>query len=311
MSIALNVLIIDISKKGVAKRWAQELQQRSSHNIQLVTGVDSTSTPDLVIATNTDDVIAANAAYPNIVVALYVHDALNPAAAKAAQYIFFASQYQHDYFVAQQPEIVAKSSVLPMAIDLQRLTAKKPTKIEKPMRAVVLWNHAWNKDSNPEQFFNALIEIAEERGLDFKLVVLGKPGESYPPIFDIAKERLADKILHWGYAETEAEYTQWLWLADILPVTATQDFTGISTIDAMYCNVVPYMPKRLVYPELIPEAYRNTFFYDEEDFVNKLQRRIWDVKYLRVMDTQQYAAKYDWSAQINNYDSAFERLVKQ
>jgi hypothetical protein len=44
------------------------------------------------------------------------------------------------------------------------------------------------------------------------------------------------------------------------------------------------------------------------EFVNKIQRRIWDVKYLRIMDMQQYAMQYDWSRQVKQYDDAMERV---
>lgn len=306
--------MVEPKYSGARKRWAQGLKQFSKHSIEIVNSLSRTLSEreglrrfDLILACDT---ASENELPENIPVAIYVHENLKPASATIARHIFFASQYLYDVHIAEQPELKGKSSVLPYALNLATLAAHKPEKIEKLMRAVVLWNHAWNNDSNPEQFFKALIEIAEERGLDFKLIVLGKQSATYTPIFDIAKERLADKILHWGYAESEEEYAKWLWQADVLPVTATQDYNGASVLEAMYCNVVPYLPKRLLYPEFIPVAYHSTFFYDEEDFVNKLQRRIWDVKYLRVMDMQQYALKYDWKNKITMYDSEFERLTK-
>jgi hypothetical protein len=149
----------------------------------------------------------------------------------------------------------------------------------------------------------------QEHGIDFRLVVLGESYEKQPAVFDIAKEKLADKILHFGYAETFEEYCKWLWVSDILPVTSTQDFFGGSVVEAMYCNVVPFLPKRLAYPEHIPSQFHSTFFYDEEDFTAKLQRRIMDVKYLRVMDTQQYARKYDWSNLTDKYDAAMQSVL--
>jgi glycosyltransferase involved in cell wall biosynthesis len=208
--------------------------------------------------------------------------------------------------------IRAKSSVLPLAMDLQKFNAHKPEKIEKPMRAVVLWNHRWEYDKNPEQFFNAMFEIAG-RGIDFRLIVLGESYDKRPPIFDIAREKLADKILHFGYAESFEEYCKWLWMADLMPVTSIQDFFGVSVIEAMFCNVVPFLPHRLAYPEHIPQQFHHTFFYEEDEvrdgeFINKIQRRIWDVKYLRVMDMQQYAIQYDWSSQVKKYDDAMERI---
>lgn len=163
--------------------------------------------------------------------------------------------------------------------------------LPKPMRAVVLWNQKWESRKNPDFFFNALFEIAD-RGIDFRLIVCGHHAPGYPPVFDEAKEKLADKILHMGYEPSPQKYAQWLHMTDVLPVTAVHDASPQSILDAMYCNVVPFLPKRLFYPQLIPAAYHHTFFYEPEDFTAKLQRRIWDVKYLRVMDMQQYAVKY-------------------
>ncbi len=249
---------------------------------------------------------------------------INYSSALTADKVFFNSQYHHDAFLDELPKFLRafpdynnletvesirnKSSVLPLALDLKMFDEHKPAEIVKPNRAVILWNHRWEYDKNPERFFKALFEIAE-RGIDFKLIVLGEEYEKHPPIFDVAKEKLADKILHWGYAETFEEYCKWLWIADMLPVTSNQDFFGGSVVEAMYCNVVPFLPKRLAYPEHIPAQFHSTFFYDEEDFVNKIQRRIMDVKYLRVMDTQQYACKYDWRNLISGYDEAMKSVV--
>lgn len=249
---------------------------------------------------------------------------INYTSALAADKVFFNSHYHLQAFLNELPRflktfpdynnletvtaISKKAQVLPLALDLKKFDNYKPALIEKPNRAVVLWNHRWEYDKNPERFFNTLFELADH-GIDFKLVVLGESYDKRPPIFDLAKEKLADKILHFGYAETFEEYCKWLWLADVLPVTSVQDFFGGSVIEAMYCNTVPFLPKRLAYPEHIPEQFHNTFFYNEEDFAVKLQRRIMDVKYLRVMDTQQYARKYDWSNLIEQYDEAMDQVI--
>lgn len=249
---------------------------------------------------------------------------INYSSALAADRVFFNSQYHLHAFLTELPKFLTafpdnnnlasietirkKSSVLPLGMDLQKLMACKPSAIEKPKRAVVLWNHRWEYDKNPELFFNTLFTL-NEHGIDFKLVVLGENYEKRPPIFDAAKEKLAEKILHFGYAETFEEYCRWLWLADVLPVTSLQDFFGGSIVEAMYCNVVPLLPRRLAYPEHIPAQYHNTFFYDETDFAVKLQRRIMDVKYLRVMNTRQYVNKYDWQNLITQYDQTLDSML--
>ncbi len=249
---------------------------------------------------------------------------INYTSALCADHVFFNSQYHKDAFINELPKflkafpdnnnidtietIANKSSVLPLGLNLKKFDTCRPTKFEKPERAVVLWNHRWEYDKNPALFFNALFDIAS-RGIDFKLIVLGESYGRKPSVFDIAKEKLADKILHFGYADTFEEYGKWLWMADVLPVTSNQDFFGASVIEAMYCNVVPFLPKRLAYPEHLPAQFHGTFFYEEDDFVNKLQRRIWDVGYVRVMNAQQYALKYDWSNLAKFYDDQMDSLI--
>lgn len=249
---------------------------------------------------------------------------INYTSALCADVIFFNSAYHRDSFLHELPRfldafpdfqnketvdnITKKSRVLHLAMDLQRFNKSLPEKLEKYPRCLVLWNHRWEYDKNPEFFFDALITL-HERGIDFRLAVLGEHFPQYPTIFDKAKATLNEKIVHWGYAANEQEYAEWLWKADLLPVTANQDFFGGSVVEAMYCNTVPLLPKRLAYPEHIPEQFQHTFFYHEDEFLVKLQKRIMDVKYLRAMNTQQWAEKYDWSNQIEVYDEAMRQII--
>jgi len=365
----MNILLLETFFTGSHKKWAEEFQRFSKHEIEILSlsghhwkwrmhgGAVSLAQlqpkvkPDFILATDMIDLnlfLSLTRKWShNIPTAIYLHENqlnypwsptdadvklqrdnhyafINYASALTADHVFFNSQYHHDAFLNELPKFLkafpdnnnlesvemirGKSSVLHLALDLKKLDQHKPAKIEKPNRAVILWNHRWEYDKNPERFFNSLFEL-QEHGIDFRLIVLGESYEKRPAMFDVAKEKLADKILHFGYAETFDEYCKWLWMADLLPVTSAQDFFGGSVVEAMYCNVVPFLPKRLAYPEHIPTQFHSTFFYDEEDFTAKLQRRIMDVKYIRVMDTQQYASKYDWSNLISVYDNEMEKLI--
>ncbi len=249
---------------------------------------------------------------------------INYTSALAADKVYFNSAYHKDSFLEELPrflkmfpdhkgmntveEIKKKSDVLYLGMDLTRLDELKPEKIEPLNRALLLWNHRWEYDKNPEDFFQALFEI-QDRGIDFKLAVLGESYEMYPSIFDEAKEKLGEKIVHWGYAADKAEYAKWLWLADILPVTCEQDFFGGSVVEAMYCNVKPLLPNRLAYPEHVEEKYHSVFFYEgQEQFIKKLHKRIWDVSLLRKQQTRSYIQHYDWGTQAALYDAEMEKL---
>lgn len=250
---------------------------------------------------------------------------INYASALAANKVFFNSKYHADSFFSELPlflkafpdnnelnsieRIKEKSTVLPLGMDLEKIKKLQPAGIKKEGRAVILWNHRWEYDKNPEAFFNALLEL-KERGVEYKLVVLGESYESRPKIFDEVKVKLRDNILHFGYAESYDDYVQWVYRCDILPVTSAHDFFGTSVVEAMYCDVFPLLPKRLAYPEHIPQQWHYTFFYDDNprEFVNRLQRLIFDVKLPRGENIRQFVEKYDWRNQIGRYDAEMEAI---
>ncbi len=251
---------------------------------------------------------------------------INYTSALSANKIFFNSSYHQESFLKALPEFLKmfpdhqelnsveeiknKSGVLYPGINLQKIKSLQPEKIEHHERAVILWNHRWEYDKNPETFFNTLFEL-KERGVEFKLVVLGEKFNRYPKNFDTAREKLVEEILQFGFVESQKEYVQWLSVCDILPVTSIQDFFGISVIEAMSCNVIPLLPKRLAYPEHLPESLHNTFFYEENnrEFTNRLQRMIFDVKILRKQQVAQFTERYDWKKLVSKYDSELEKVV--
>ncbi|MBX2904234.1 MAG: DUF3524 domain-containing protein [Chitinophagales bacterium] len=250
---------------------------------------------------------------------------INYTSALVANAVWFNSQYHLRSFIDALPQflkqfpdfnnletiaaIEQKSKVVYLGIDLEKYEQKKPAIVEKYTRCLVLWNHRWEGDKNPIQFFEALF-LLQEHGIDFKLAVLGELFKNTPAIFKEAKEKLSENIVHWGFAESEEAYCQWLWKADLLPVTSHQDFFGASVVEAMFCNTVPLLPKRLAYAEHVPQQFSSTFFYDENDFVSKLQKRIMDVKYLRTMNTRQWVEKYDWKTCVAEYDNGLREMIK-
>ncbi|MEX2588889.1 MAG: DUF3524 domain-containing protein [Chitinophagales bacterium] len=249
---------------------------------------------------------------------------INYASALAADKVLFNSNFHKESFIDALPgflekfpdhqnlntidTIAQKSKVLHLGMDLKSLDIDHVPKKEKKERAILLWNHRWEYDKNPDDFFKALFEL-QDRGIEFQLIVLGEARGKYPEIFDRAKKQLDNEIIHWGYAKDFETYKNLLWKADILPVTSNQDFFGGSVIEAAYCNCIPLLPKRLAYPEHFPEIMHKSLFYEEGQFVNKLQRMIMDVNVLRNQNTQKFVKKYDWNEIIENYDNCFEQII--
>lgn len=248
---------------------------------------------------------------------------INYSSALVADQVLFNSRYHHDAFIEALPNflkqfpdhnnlesistIIEKSTVLHLGLDLHRYQQIESA-MPKPNRAVLLWNHRWEHDKNPKAFFDALFEL-KNRGIEFKLIVLGESFATQPTIFDEAKKHLKDEILHFGYAENYKQYLAWVNVADILPVTSMHDFFGVSVVEAMYHNVIPLLPKRLTYPEHIPEDLHDSFFYHQDDeLVKRLQGMIMHVSILRKQQTRQFVEQYDWSVIIHKYQSYFDQL---
>lgn len=251
---------------------------------------------------------------------------INYVSALAANKVFFNSKYHRDSFLQALPKFLQqfpdkrgkenvdiirqKSEVLHLGLDLNRFNSYRSSDKEKNSEATILWNHRWEYDKNPEEFFETLFEL-KKNGISFKLVVLGEQNEMNPSIFDKAKELLANEILHWGYANSFEDYARWLWRADILPVTSNQDFFGGSVIEAMFCDCFPLLPNRLAYPEHLPEELDREFLYEEGELYARLQTAIENVMTLRQVDYQSIVEKYDWSNLISQYDQQFSALAQK
>ena len=247
---------------------------------------------------------------------------INYTSALAADQVLFNSDYHRQDFLAELSrflktfpdhneaetvqQIADKSRTLHLGLDLQKFDDYQPTADERTGKPpLILWNHRWEYDKNPDEFFAALFAL-QEQGVDFELAVLGESYQKQPAIFAAAKEQLDQQVVHWGYAESFAEYAKWLWRADILPVTSIHDFFGISVVEAVYCGCYPLLPKRLAYPEHFPQGVHEASFYsDSAELVERLGRLCRQPEELRPQARQSLVARYDWNVMAASYDERF------
>ena len=203
-----------------------------------------------------------------------------------------------------------KSVVSYLGLDLKKFDKYK--KIKKNKTPIILWNHRWEYDKNPNDFFNTLFKINNKK-IDFSIVILGEKGKEYPKIFDKAKEKLKDKILHFGYCKSEKEYRDWLLISDILPVTSIQDFFGVSIIEAVSSCVYPILPNRLAYPEILSiDKNKKLFYNSKQELKNKIEYVIINIDLIR-QDSLQLSKfvinRYSWGKMAPAYDKRFN-LIK-
>ena len=249
---------------------------------------------------------------------------INYTSALAADAVLFNSRYHLEAFHGQLPEFLtsfpdhneieslallkAKSTVLPLGLDLQRFDRyrpKPPRDAAKP--PLILWNHRWEYDKNPTEFFQALYQLQEE-GLAFEVAVLGESYRARPPAFAEARHRLGERIVQFGYAKDFSDYARWLWRADILPVHSLHDFFGVSVVQALYCRCTPLLPRRLAYPEHLPTALHDRFFYEGfEDLLGRL-RALLKRPFQETGELHAHVAHYDWKQLVARYDDLFTML---
>jgi glycosyltransferase involved in cell wall biosynthesis len=262
---------------------------------------------------------------------------INYASALAADAVLFNSRYHQDAFLGALPgflkqfpdatepasvqAIAAKSRVLPLGMDLKKLdrhrpkavptealpTQAAPTEAASPRAPLILWNHRWEYDKAPEEFFEALYQLADE-GVDFQVAVLGESFGRAPAIFKQARQRLGARVLQWGYLDSFEQYANWLWRADILPVTSRQEFFGASVVQALYCGCAALLPDRLSYPEHVPASAAAGVLYREgADLAERLRGVIRDRS--GAASLAPFVSRYDWGELAPVYDSFFEALA--
>lgn len=235
----------------------------------------------------------------------------------SADHVCFNSNYHRSSVLAALPtylaaypdhrclnrvaEISDQSSVLHLGMQWSDVVASRsPSAIP-----TLLWNHRWEYDKGPQAWLDLVDQLAED--YSFGLIICGKSYARYPSAFDDLRHRHQDKILHWGYAETQASYQDLLLRADIMPVTSTQDFFGISVVEAIRYGVMPILPHRLAYPDYIDPELHLDLYYEHDPY--PIMARVLDDWPQSYRDLRSAVEHLHWPSMIAAYDSLMTALV--
>jgi glycosyltransferase involved in cell wall biosynthesis len=180
-----------------------------------------------------------------------------------------------------------------------------------PGPPLIVWNHRWEFDKQPEVFFNALDRV-ERMGIDFQLAVLGENFRVEPPEFINAKARFGHKMVHCGFVRSKTDYVDWLRKGFVAVSTAIQENFGIAMVEAMRHGCLPLLPHRLVYPEILPKEFHGLFLYrDDDDLVDKLAMMLRhpDRFVVHRPVLADMMARHAWAAVVGRYDRELALLA--
>jgi len=177
---------------------------------------------------------------------------------------------------------------------------------------LIIWNHRWEFDKSPDQFFEAL-DATLANGAAFRLALLGENFQAVPQAFERARERYGERIVQYGYVQSRKEYIQWLQQGAIVISTARQENFGMAVVEAIRFGCIPLLPNRLAYPEIIPPQFHSAVLYEDiGDLVQKLTRLLTHHPEVQDLRSQlsSHMAQFAWQNLIDRYDEELERLAR-
>jgi glycosyltransferase involved in cell wall biosynthesis len=253
---------------------------------------------------------------------------INLASAQAAERLVFNSRTHRDAFLAAIPRHLSampdcklpdpvpglrrRGRVLPVGCELHWLR-RHAAGAGDGGPPVILWNHRWEFDKDPDTFF-AVVDSLAESGLEFRLILAGECSQVKPKAFLAARQRHKSRILSYGYVPSRQDYARLLGRADIVVSTAVQENFGVSVVEAMACGAWPLLPHRLAYPEVLPAPWHEDCLYTgAEDLKARLTRLLKGTlpAASRRDELGRRMLRYDWASLIGSYDDMVSGLLAQ
>ncbi len=251
----------------------------------------------------------------------------NLTSALAATQVWFNSLYHQQTFLRQMTSFLKQMPDFQPLFSIDSINEKSvvhypgiapfpPRTRRKPGPLHILWAARWEYDKNPEMFFQAMTQL-HENNIEFKLSVLGEQFENTPEIFSQAHEYLQEHIIHWGYVKSKQAYRKVLQEVDVVVSTAIHEFFGISIVEAVAAGAYPILPRRLAYPELLPDKEHDIFFYDGtiDGLVEKLTYLSTQLKVNNTLWhntpslSAQFTNRYQWEKVAAELDEALEQVL--
>ena len=241
----------------------------------------------------------------------YQFTAINFNSALAADQIAFNSNFNRESFLSSCSKYVKSAADMDLSWTIDELREKSEVLYpgmdftefdnlgDKPENSVpvIVWNHRWEHDKDPQAFFDGLAEL-ENEGVDFRLILLGQSFLHRPKCFEDALIQFRGKVVHSGFVASYSDYVSLLHRADIVVSTSIHEFYGIAVIEALRAGCVPVLPDRLSYPEL----FEKKFLYREGKFAASLKKALLFRARIDPLEVKRLTDRYSWKSVTEKYE---------
>lgn len=209
------------------------------------------------------------------------------------RYLKFASDMRFENILQdiEDKSVVISPGIEFSDIDLQVDHRKKSV-------PVIVWNHRWEHDKNPDLFFTGL-EKLKKKNIKFNLIVLGQSFRQSPDCFARAETIFKNEILHFGFVDSYTQYIEQLKRGTIVVSTSDHEFYGISILEAVRAGCRPLLPNRLSYPELFPREY----LYDDAGFHSQLENLVTESRQMARELCAELTDKFSWGELAARYET--------
>ena len=138
----------------------------------------------------------------------------------------------------------------------------------------VVWPHRWEHDKGPDTLLRLARYLRHRSPGRYRWIILGERFKTVPPAMDQFLREFDDDIDHAGWVESREAYWSWLGAGDWVLSTARHEFFGIAVIEAMLAGCLPWLPRRLSYPEIVPERAMRLSPFRQDPDVEEIRREI-------------------------------------
>ena len=205
----------------------------------------------------------------------------------------------------------ARSSVLPLGTDLPAGEPRGAPGDGGP--PIVLWNHRWEYDKDPDAMVDALVSL-RERDTPFRLRLLGERFREVPPAFERLERELTGHLISAEFAPTRDAYIAAVCNCQVVLSTSRHEFFGLGTLEALRLGLWPVLPDDLAYPELLGDGDPEPFLYARDAGpVPHLERALAGVRAGAEIERRralvQSTERFLWPALAPRFDAVFERVA--